>query len=241
MTGGGATRRGSVAGAVLGGVAGVLNLGFVAEWALSGPARVGATAVSDLSIPSRPWSWAFRSADAVSALCLLALCLLVRARRRRPAERGRFRFAWPAAWTLAAAFATSTLLAAVVTETCAPAYDPGCPERLSDASVVDVVHDVVSSAGTACGILAALLLAVAVRRARRLSASHAVAAALASVTGLVFVALQARPQDDLSGWAQRGQILALSAWFVVAGLTADHIARAGVEEGPGRRHEKMRA
>jgi hypothetical protein len=225
---------------VLGVAAGLLNIGFAAESALPGPARVGVTVVSDLSIPSRPWSWAFRSADALSALCLLGVCLVVRAGRRRPEDASRLRFAWPAAWALAAAFGASTLVASVVTETCAPTSDPSCPDQLGDASAVDLVHDLVSSVGTACGIVAALLLAVAVRRTRWLSALHAAAAVLACAAGLLFVVLQAQPQVDVAGWLQRAQIVALSAWFAVAGLTADQVARSGPASPLGRRHEKMR-
>lgn len=239
--GGPARRVPTWSGLALGAAAGLLNIGFAAESALPGPAMVGATVVSDLSIPSRPWSWAFRSADALSALCLLALCLLVTARGRRPAERSRLRLAWPTAWALTSAFAVSTLVAAVVTETCAPTSDASCPDQLSDASPVDLLHDLVSSAGTVCGILAALLLAVAVRHTRWLSAANLVAAAVACLTGALFVVLQARPEDDLAGWAQRGQIVGLSAWFLVAGLTADRVAGSRAGSAPGRRREKMRA
>jgi hypothetical protein len=226
--------------------AALLNLSFVAESLLPGPLRAGSTVVSDLSVPGQPWSWAFRLADAGSALCLLALCLLA---LRRPSPRrqrapSRSPALWRLGWVATAAFAGSTLVASVVTETCAPATDPSCRDNLAVASSADIVHDAVSSGGTLFGVLAALAFAVVLRRTRWLAALHGTAFAVAASSGLMFVVLQARPDDGVSGWVQRVQILALSAWFVVLGLTA---SRDGRVSGPPPRgsaesqHEKMSA
>jgi hypothetical protein len=223
-------------GLVLGVLACVLNLSFVLEVLLPGPARVGATVVSDLSVPGRPWSWLFRVADAGSGLCLLAVCVLLLRRRVHGAPRAP----WVGATVATAVFAVSTLVAAAVTETCAPASDPACPADVVQASTTDLVHDAVSSVGSTLGVLAALVFAVLLRRTPWLAALHAAAFAAAAASGLAFVAWQAQPQDDLSGWAQRMQIVALSSWFVVLGATADRrTSRAAAS--PAERREKMRA
>jgi hypothetical protein len=223
---------------VLGVLAGVLNLSFVLESLLPGPARVGVTVVSDLSVPGRPWSWLFRAADAGSALCLLALCVLL-LRRRSSAGPRPARVAWVAATVATAVFAVSTLVAATVTETCAASSDPSCPSDVAQASTTDLVHDAVSSVGSTAGVLAALVLAVVLRRTRWLAGLHGAAFAAAAASGLLFVAWQAQPHDDLFGWAQRVQIVVLSAWFVVVGVTADGVTRA--TSSPRSGHERMRA
>lgn len=232
-------------GLLLGVAAGVLNLSFVVEPLLPGPARPGATVVSDLSVPGRPWSWAFRTADIASALCLLALCvltLLMLTRRHHGVmgNAGLAQRAWTAGWVATAVFAVSTVVAAIVTETCAAGVDASCPDSLADAPAPDLVHDVVSSLGSSCGVVAALLLAVAMRQTRWLSRLHAVAFVVAAVTGLAFIALQAQPDDVVSGWVQRVQIVVLSAWFVVVGLTADHVVGRRGAAGADVAHEKMR-
>lgn len=226
-------------GLTLGLLACVLNLSFVLESLLPGPARVGATAVSDLSIPGHPWSWLFRVADAGSALCLLALCVTLWRQRSEP--RGRWAGAgWVAATWSTATFAVSTLVAALVTETCAPASDPTCPAGIADASTTDLVHDVVSSVGSTLAVTAALTFAIVLRHRRWLATFHAALFVAAASSGLAFVAWQAQPQDAISGWAQRVQIVALSAWFVVLGVTADR-GRRRAASASERRREKMRA
>lgn len=225
-------------GVVLGTLACVLNLSFVLESLLPGPAHVGATVVSDLSAPGRPWSWLFRSADIGSGVSLLLLCAVLLVHRPRATARSD-RIAWVAATAATAVFAVSTVVAATVTETCAPPFDPSCPGSLAEASTTDLVHDAVSSVGSTAGVLAVLTFAVVLRRTRWLAALHGVAFAAASSSGLVFAAWQARPHDDLSGWAQRVQILALSAWFVVLGLTADRLSPR-VPSSAGDRRERMR-
>jgi hypothetical protein len=223
---------------VLGISACALNLSFVLESLLPGPAHVGATVVSDLSVPGRPWSWLFRAADIGSGACLMALCVVLLAHRPRAAARAD-RAAWLAATLATAVFAVSTVVAASVTETCAPLADPSCPATMAEASTTDLVHDAVSSVGSTAGVLAALIFAVVLRRTRWLAALHGAAFAAAASSGLLFVAWQAQPQDDLSGWAQRVQIIALSAWFVVLGLTADRLAPRASSSAAGRR-ERMR-
>lgn len=207
-------------GVALGVLACVLNLSFAVESLLPGPALVGATAVSDLSAPGRPWNWLFRAADVGSGMCLLVLCVVLLARRPRGGARSA-RIAWVAATVATAVFAVSTVVAATVTETCAPPFDPSCPGSMAEASMTDLVHDAVSSVGSTAGVLAVLAFAVLLRRTRWLASLHGAAFAAAAASGLVFVAWQAQPDDDLSGWAQRVQIVALSAWFVLLGLTAD--------------------
>jgi hypothetical protein len=110
---------------------------------------------------------------------------------------------------------------------------------MAEASTTDLVHDAVSSVGSTAGVLAALTFAVVLGRTRWLAALHGAAFAAAASSGLLFVAWQAQPQDDLSGWAQRVQIIALSAWFVVLGLTADRLAPRASSSAAGRR-ERMR-
>lgn len=222
----------------LGVLACVLNLSFVLESLLPGPALVGTTVVSDLSAPGRPWSWLFRAADVGSGTCLLLLCAVLLARRPRTGARSA-RVGWVAATVATAIFAVSTVVAATITETCASPFDPTCPGSMAEASTTDLVHDAVSSVGSTAGVLAALAFAVLLRRTRWLAALHGAAFAAAASSGLVFVAWQAQPHDDLSGWAQRVQIVALSAWFVLLGLTADRqLPRAS--SAARDRHERMR-
>ena len=241
VPGSSSSRRGAApftrSGLVLGLLACLLNLSFTLEVLLPGPARVGATVVSDLSVPTRPWSWLFRATDAGSALCLLALCIVLL--RRRSALRDRTSAAWTAATLATALFAVSTVVAAIVTETCAPATDRACPTDVTQAPTADLVHDVVSSIGSTLGVLAALVFTVLLRRTRWLSVLHGIAFAAAASSGLVFVAWQAQPHDDLSGWAQRAQIVALSFWFVVLGVTADRVP-ARAPSAPDARRERMR-
>jgi hypothetical protein len=224
-------------GVVLGILACALNLSFLLEQLLPGPARVGATVVSDLSAPGRPWNWLFRAADIGSGTCLLVLCVVLLVHRPRADARSDG-IAWVAATVATSVFAVSTVVAATVTETCAPAFDPACPGRMAEASTANLVHDAVSSVGSTAGVLAALAFAVVLRRTRWLAALHGAAFAAAASSGLLFVAWQVGPHDSLSGWAQRVQILALSAWFVVLGLTADRPAPR-VSSSAGNRREKM--
>jgi Protein of unknown function (DUF998) len=227
---------------VFGVTAGVLNCSFVLESLLPGPAHVGATVVSDLSVPDRPWSWVFRVADAGSALFVLLICFALASRRAASDDDGlqASRTAWNVGWVATTVYAASTLLAAVVAETCAPAFDPSCPDGIAVASVTDVVHDTISSVGSSSGVLACLAFAVALRRTRRFCVLHGTAFAAAALSGLLFVALQAGAQDGISGWVQRVQIVALSAWFVVLGMTADQVRQAPPGVPAETRHERMR-
>jgi Protein of unknown function (DUF998) len=229
-------------GVALGVAAGVLNCSFMLESLLPGPAHVGATVVSDLSVPTRPWSWVFRAADAGSALCLLALCIALASRRPDDEDDGSrlSRTAWTVGLVATTTFAASTLLAAVVAETCAPSFDPSCPPGLAVASLTDAVHDTISSVGSSCGVLASLAFAVALRRTRWFCALHGTAFVVTALSGLLFVALQAGAQDNLSGWVQRGQIVALSAWLGVLGLTADRARRERPRVAAETRRERMR-
>lgn len=226
---------------VLGVAAGVLNCSFVLESLLPGPAHVGATVVSDLSVPDRPWSWVFRVADAGSALFVLLICVAL-ASRRTASDDGpqASRTAWNVGWVATTVYAASTLLAAVVAETCAPAFDPSCPDGLAVTSLTDVVHDTISSVGSSSGVLACLAFAVALRHRRRLCVLHGTAFAAAALSGLLFVTLQVGGHDNLTGWVQRLQIVALSAWFVVLGVTADHARLAPPGEAAETHHERMR-
>jgi hypothetical protein len=214
-----------------------LNLSFVLEPLLPGSAHVGATVVSDLSAPGRPWSWLFRAADIGSGICLLMLCVVLVVHRPRTSARSTG-IAWMAATVATSVFAVSTVVAAAVTETCAPAFDPSCPGSVAEASTTDLVHDAVSSVGSTAGVLAALAFAVVLRRTPWLATLHGAAFTAAASSGLLFVAWQAQPDDTLSGWPQRVQILALSAWFVVLGLTADRLAPR-VSSSAGDHREKM--
>jgi Protein of unknown function (DUF998) len=221
--------------------AAVLNCSFVLESLLPGPARVGATVVSDLSVPGTPWSWVFRAADAGSALCLLVVCIALASRRAADEHDGAqvSHGAWVVGWIATTVYAASTLLAAIIAETCAPAVEPSCPDGPAVASLTDIVHDTISSVGSSSGVLACLAFAVALRRTTWLWALHGTAFVVAALSGLCFVALQAGAQDDLSGWVQRVQIVALSAWFVVLGMTADR--RRGPPRVAGTTgHERMR-
>ena len=213
----------------LGVAAGLLNVNFLLEWLLDHRTPLSSTVVSDLAIPGRPWSWAFRLGDVGSALALLVLCAL--AWRRRGT-------AWRVATAMLGVFALTTLLAVAFPEHC-PA-SAAVAECATDGGWADVLHDAVSTAGTTCGILAAAVFAWALRRESAvLARSHITAALVAGALGIVFVWAQTTGHVDGIGWVQRAQIVTLSAWFAVVGWSVaepDAPSRA-----TGARPDRMRS
>lgn len=206
----------------LGLLAGLLNVNFLIELALPHRTPLGSTVVSDLAVGGRPWFWAFRLGDALSAVLLLALCAL--------AWRGGSRL-WRAVAVTTAVFALSTLLAVLFPEHCAVSAAHPCAASLAEQSWRDTVHDLISTLGTACGIVAALLAALATRAARPgrrgvEPAGHLAAFVLGGAAGLAFMLLQAAGGRHGLGWIQRGQIAVLSAWFAWVGRS--------VSRRPGR-------
>lgn len=192
--------------------AGLLNVNFLVEWVLPHHSPVAVTVVSDLAASGQPWNWAFRVGDALSAGLLLVLCRLALTSRTRART-----LAWRAAIVLLLAFAASTLLAVVFPEHCTVAAGRECREATSGGW--DVVHDAISSIGTTAGVLAAAVFAWATRRSRALARLHLLAFVLAGALGLVFVTAQAGDRAELLGWTQRAQIVVLSAWYVVVGVS----------------------
>ena len=218
------TRRSAGAGVAttLGLLAGLLNVNFLLELALPHHTPIGSTVVSDLAVGGRPWFWAFRLGDASSALLLLALATL--------AWRGGSRL-WRAVAVTTGVFALSTLLAVLFPEHCALSVDPTCVASLAEQSWRDTVHDLISTLGTGCGIVAALLAALATqqeRPGRRAveAAGHLTAFVLGGAMGVAFMLLQSAGGRYGLGWIQRGQIVVLSAWFVWVGRS--------VSRRPGR-------
>ncbi|KQX69413.1 hypothetical protein ASD06_16960 [Angustibacter sp. Root456] len=206
----------------LGLAAGVLNVNFVLETVLGHPGPIARTVVSDLAVDGHPWSWAYRTADVASAVLLVMLCAL-----GWRAGRGRL---WRLGVAMLAVFALSTLLAVVFPEHCA-ASATECPAA-RDQGWGDVAHDAISTLGTTCGVLGAAVLAMATRRIPRLrpvAALHAAVFVLAGGLGLLFVWAQTTGHLAWLGWPQRGQIVTLSAWYVVVGVSVarmEHLRRA---------------
>ncbi|MGN6300661.1 MAG: DUF998 domain-containing protein [Angustibacter sp.] len=206
----------------LGLAAGVLNVNFLLEGVLGRPRPVATTVVSDLAVAGHAWSWVFRTGDVASAVLLLALCAL----GWRAARGG----GWRLGLVLLGLFAASTLLAVVFPEHCAAAATQ-CPAT-ADQGWGDVLHDVISTLGTTCGVLSAGVLAWATRRTaslRRLSAVHGAVFVVAGGLGLLFVWAQSTGHVSWLGWPQRGQILTLSAWYLAVGLSVarmEHLRRA---------------
>lgn len=200
----------------LGLLAGLLNVNFVLERVLGHPTPIATTVVSDLAVDGRPWSWVYRSGDVGSAVLLVVLCALAwRAARSR---------LWRLGVAMLAVFAVTTLLAVVFPEHCAAA---AVECAAGDHGWGDVLHDAISTLGTTCGVLSAGVLAWAVRRhaaLRPLAVLHAAAFVLAGGLGLFFIWAQTTGHLSWLGWPQRGQIVTLSAWYAVVGLSVARMA-----------------
>ncbi|WP_426565959.1 DUF998 domain-containing protein [Angustibacter sp. McL0619] len=197
----------------LGVAAGLLNVNFLLELVLTHRSPIMTTMVSDLATSGRELFWAFRAADATSAVLLLVLAVLAwRCCRTRT---------WRAGTVLLGVFAASTLLAVLFPEHCAMSTDASCPTRLVDQGLDDAVHDLISSVGTSCGVLACLVFAAASRGRRAELVCHLVAGVLAAALGLVFVSTQQAGAVAMLGLTQRAQIVVLSAWYAVVGWSVD--------------------
>lgn len=210
--------------------AGVLNVNFLLEWALPHRTPIALTVVSDLAAPERAWHWAFRLGDAGSSVLLLVLCALAWA------VAGRGARAWRVGTLGLALFAATTLFAVLVPEQCTATSVPPCPPNVLDKGLGDLLHDVMSSLGTTCGIFAALAFAVATRGARREAWAHLAAFLVAGGLGLFFIFAQVGGHDAWLGWPQRAQIVVLSAWYVVVGHSVRTRAAAS---SPDHRPAKM--
>ncbi|MGN6610293.1 MAG: DUF998 domain-containing protein, partial [Angustibacter sp.] len=201
----------------LGVVAGLLNVNFLLEWVLGHRGPIATTVVSDLAVDGHPWSWVYRTGDVGSAALLLVLCAL-----GWRAVRGR---GWRLGIAMLAVFALSTLLAVVFPEHCA-ASAAECPAA-AEHGWGDALHDAISTLGTTSGVLGAAVLAWAARRRgelRPLAVLHAAAFVLAGGLGLFFIWAQTTDHVTWLGWPQRAQILTLSAWYAVVGLSVARMA-----------------
>ena len=213
----------------LGVAAGVLNVNFALERVLGHPSPIASTVVSDLAVDGHPWSWAYRAGDVGSAVLLVGLCGL-----GWRASRGRL---WRLGVAMLAVFAVTTLLAVVFPEHC-PASAAEC--AAADAGWGDGLHDAISTLGTTCGVLSAAVLAVALRRLpalRAVATLHAAAFVVAGGLGLFFIWAQTTGHVTWLGWPQRAQIVTLSAWYAVVGVSVarmEHLRRAD-----GRRPDRM--
>jgi hypothetical protein len=125
---------------------------------------------------------------------------------------------WRVATVLLALFAVSTLLAVAFPEHCTVSPGGHCPDA-GTPGWGDLLHDTISTLGTASGIAAAAAYAWATRARARLAALHLAAFVLGGGLGLVFVTAQAAGHTALLGWTQRAQILVLSSWYVVVGVS----------------------
>jgi hypothetical protein len=211
-------------GLLLGLLAGLLNVNFLLEWSLRGHTPIATTMVSDLATSGRPWFWAFRLGDAISAALLIVLCLL--------AWRAGSTASWRWATALLLLFALFTLFAVVFPEQCAGSTDASCPTQLTEQAWADALHDLISSVGTSCGVLACLAFAWTTRGKGLEPIVHLVAGVLAGVLGLVFVVVQQLGVDGWLGWTQRAQIVVLSAWYAAVGWSVDG-RRAAARTRPG--------
>jgi hypothetical membrane protein len=213
----------------VGALAGLLNVNFVLDLAEAHPASLARSVVSDLSVPGQPDAWVYRVTDAVSAVLVLALAIAL-ARRARHAGR---RVLEAVAWCLGG-FGLCTVVAAVVTETCASTLVQGCTE----ATPLDDLHDTVSTLGSLAAVAAMALLAVAARRRRGACAAHVLATLVTGALGIALLVGSTPGTAPWFGWVQRAQIVVLSLWLVLAGRAVD-VVRTGPVPRLGHRTERM--
>lgn len=208
-------------------VAAVLNANFLLELVL--PTGVPAThsIVSELSATGRPWSWLFRTGDAVAgfAAVVVAMGFLQARRSGRDQVLG---------WC-AAVFGAGTAFSAMVSLPCADGIGVTCSRP---GSVAELVHDGASVLGTTAAVVGAwlvvpLVLAGVRRRSRAAVRPHALpgavvtegalaaaiaVAVVATGAGAVFVVDHMLVPVSVLGLAQRAQILAISAWLLAVAL-----------------------
>lgn len=221
--------------------AAVLNANFLLELVLPTGISTTHSIVSELSAVGRPWSWLFRTGDAVSGVLavVVAVAFLQARRSRRDQLLG---------WCVAL-FGAGTAISAVVSLPCADGTGVTCSRP---ASVAELVHDGASVLGTTAAVAGTWLLVLHVlAEVRRPSRGGAVTsevtlaaaiatAAVATGAGAVFVVDHAVVSVPVLGLAQRAQILALSAWVLAVALLS-RSSPAGLPSARGRASRLSRA
>jgi hypothetical protein len=220
---GGAARSATTADRVIGWatvVAGVVYSAFLVTPLLGTRLDPARSYVSELAALDQPHDLVFRTVDAVVGLVVVAAAVhLV----RRPGAR-------PVRWAGGALglFGVATLLDVAAPMTCAPSADAVCAATEASRSTLAFgVHEVTSVAANGAAILAVVLLAVARSRGRTasqpaspLEGAMLVGLPLVAVPGLLVVLEETvgLGLDDVVGYVQRVQVLALSGVLVTIGL-----------------------
>jgi hypothetical protein len=168
--------------------------------------------VSGLEAEGAPYGELLRALDAVSAVLTLVLVPFL----WRALPSGPWRAV--AVWSTAV-FAAAGIPAGLVPLPCGE--DAGCPAT-ADGGLQAAAHDALSIISTTALILSAAATALAVRRPgpRWLVRAGWLTVAVQVVTGLVFAAGHLSGADDVSGVAQRAEILGVSAWIVCLAVYA---------------------
>jgi len=223
---------------VVGAVAGAANANFLLHPFVGSRLAPSSTAISLLSAPGQPAAGAFRAADLTAGVLALAL-----AGRPGTSPRARGGPRWVAAVAETAgltAFGIGTVAAAAITPT------PGRARRSHTAgstaaarSPRDVVHDgvsVLASVGTVVGCAALPALTGRARGAVTAGRGPLAAALLAAAVVAVTVAEAATDLADVgtgSGWLQRAEVAAASAWLAVVGSLLSASGPSGPDDrGP---------
>jgi hypothetical protein len=191
-------------------LAGVVYSAFLVTPVLDTRLDPGRSFVSEFAALDQQHDLAFRAVDAVVGLVVVAAAVHV----VRSAPLGLF--------------GVATLLDAAAPMTCAPSADPVCAAAEASRSALAFgVHEVSSVAANGAAILAVLLLAVARSRGRTahqpatpLEGAMLVGLPLVAVPGLLVVGEESvgLGLDDVVGYVQRVQVLALSCVLVTIGI-----------------------
>jgi hypothetical protein len=201
-------------------LAGVVYSAFLVTPVLDTRLDPGRSFVSEFAALDQQHDLAFRAVDAVVGLVVVAAAVHVV--RSAPVRAVR--------WAGAALglFGVATLLDAAAPMTCAPSADPVCAAAEASRSALAFgVHEVSSVAANGAAILAVLLLAVARSRGRTahqpatpLEGAMLVGLPLVAVPGLLVVGEETvgLGLDDVVGYVQRVQVLALSCVLVTIGI-----------------------
>ena len=160
--------------------------------------------VSELSVTGMPGAPLFRIGDAVAGL--LTLCLVTRLPRR----------GWMAGaliWCVLA-FGVGTAVSALIPLPCAPSARPDCSAPWHDGQ--QVVHDLLSIGASTGAVVGAWLLWWLLPQGRARLAALALATTSVLLAASQSATMLGLPAPD-AGWAQRGQVLAVSGWLVLLG------------------------
>jgi hypothetical protein len=169
-----------------------------------------ATVASELAAIDQPWSWVFRTGDAVTGALALAAGAFLATRSRGWAR---------VAWVGAAVFGLSTILdAGVAPLPCAPSVDPGCPALTTDE--LTQPHSYTSSFAVAGGLASLVALALWWRRRRPPFAAAGFGLAVLAVAVSLVAMTQILTGSPTEGGWQRGQLACLSGWLLYAAVAA---------------------